>query len=453
MKTIAAISTSAASGGIGIVRISGDDAIATADAVFRSKSGKKISEMKGYTAALGEVYLDGNPIDTAVALLFRAPKSYTGEDVVELSVHGGSFVTKKVLRAVLSAGAVTAEPGEFTKRAFLNGKMDLSAAESVMSLISASGDRALKASKQALDGNVSRETNEICETLINISAAMAIWTDSPDDEMFEIDTENVTKRLENAVNRMEKLLVNFDNGRAFLDGIPTVICGKPNAGKSTLMNLLTGFDRSIVTDVAGTTRDIVEETVRVGDVLLRLSDTAGIHDTGDKVESIGVQRAIRKIESSELVIAVFDTSEAPDENDEKLVEYCKNHRYIAVFNKSDKPKNEVFQSFQQSFEHFVEISAKDGSGFDELKRKIENVLKIDQFDDNTPTLINERQYSCVLRAKEIIDGCIDAISAGVTLDAVNSDIDRAINSLAELTGQKATETVVSEVFAKFCVGK
>lgn len=453
MKTIAAVSTPPGTGGIGIVRISGDDAVAVADRVFVSKSGRKLSDLKGYSALLGEVYYNGEPVDTCVALVFRSPKSYTGEDVAELSVHGGSFVVKKVLRAVLSAGAEPAGPGEFTKRAFLNGKKDLSSAEAVMNVISASGEAALRASKQALDGNVSRETKRIADELVGISASLAIWTDSPDDDMFGIDTEETVSRLRAVSYSLRKLLDNFDNGRAFTDGIPTVICGKPNAGKSTLMNILSGYDKSIVTDIAGTTRDIVEETVRVGDVILRLSDTAGIRDTADIVESIGVEKAVERIRNSELIIAVFDSSEEPDSNDEKLVEYCKNSRCVAVFNKTDKPKNENFRSFQQSFEHSVVISAKTGEGIEDLKKEIETVLKVSETDETVPMLLNERQYACVRRADEIISRVTADAEAGITFDAVNSDIDCAINALMEITGERATETVVNEVFSKFCVGK
>ena len=451
--TIAAISTPIGAGALGVIRISGEDAFVIADKVFVSVSGRKLTNMKGYTAAYGNIVENGENIDSCVALVFRAPNSYTGENVVELSVHGGTVAVKKTLRLVISAGAIPAGPGEFTRRAYLNGKMNLAEAESVMKIISAKGEQALRASKNSLDGALSKEIDEICSELTNISASLAIWTDSPDDEMFEPDMSSIEKRLIAGRDKLSRLLVNFENGKAVTEGISTVICGKPNVGKSTLMNMLAGCERSIVTDIAGTTRDIVEETVRVGDVILRLSDTAGLHDTQDVVESIGVDRTIKKMDSSDFIIAVFDSSEMPDEDDEKLAEYVKKRPHIAVFNKSDKKKSPSFWSFQQGFEHFVFISAKQNEGFDELSDRINEIFNTAGFDASAPVLVNERQYNCVSRASEILQSVCDDIHSGITADAVNVGIDEAIGVLLELTGRRASEDVVNEIFSKFCVGK
>lgn len=450
---IAAISTPQGIGGIGVIRISGKGSVEVAQKCFRSRSGKMLTELKGYTALYGDVIENNMPVDSCVALVFRSPNSYTGEDVVELSVHGGIYVVNKVLRIVLDNGARLADPGEFTKRAFLNGKIDLAEAESVMNIISASGDTALAASKSTLDGRLSKEIRSINDNLINISASMAIWTDSPDDENFALDIEKIRSRLSEENERIKKLIKDFDNGRAYTEGISAVICGKPNVGKSTLMNYLSQAEKSIVTDIAGTTRDIVEETVKIGDIVLRLSDTAGIRETEDVVERIGVERAKQRIDTSVLVIPVFDVSEEPSEDDVKLIEYCKNHRNLAVFNKNDIKKSGSFKNFERSFEHFIYISAKEGTGMEGFEEKLKEVLNIGEIDISLPMLMNERQRICAVNAQSYLETAIRDLIIGITPDAVNIMIDSAINSLGVLSGEKATNTVTDEVFAKFCVGK
>ena len=277
MSTVAAISTPPGAGGMSVIRISGEDAIGVADRVFRSVSGRKLASLRGYSALFGKVYDGDEALDEAVALVFRAPKSYTGEDVAELSCHGGVYAAQRVLRAVYAAGAEAAGPGEFTKRAFLNGKMDLAEAESVMNVISARGKEALSAAVHTLDGALSGKLGEIRAGLIRLSASLAVWTDYPEDDFFDVEASEIENTLNSAKNELSALLSRFDAGQAVAVGVDTVICGKPNVGKSAFMNLLVGREKSIVTAVAGTTRDIIEETVTFGNVLLRLSDTAGIH--------------------------------------------------------------------------------------------------------------------------------------------------------------------------------
>ena len=453
MSTIAAIATPNASGGIGVIRISGDDAIAVADKVFRSVSGRKLCEIKGYTALFGHIYENESAIDECVALIFRAPKSYTGEDVVELSCHGGLFVTQKVLRTVFAAGAVPAEPGEFTKRAFLNGKIDLAQAESVMNIISAHGQQALKAAANTLDGKLSEKIAGIAASLTNVAAGIAVWTDDPDEDVPQAHEENVYEVVKNALSELNKLIKNFDSGKAVTQGVPTAICGHPNVGKSTLMNQLAGYDKSIVTDIAGTTRDVVEETVRLGDIVLHLADTAGIHESDDIVESIGIDRTMKKLDSSSLILAVFDSSQPLDNNDIDLLERCRGRKAVAIINKTDLGINTDIEKIKEYIIDTVFISAANGDGIEDLKAVIEKLLGTAEFDTSAGILANERQYSCCTSAADSLNEALTGLEIGVTLDAVNVNIDYATEKLLELTGEKAREAVVNEVFTKFCVGK
>lgn len=453
MSTVAAIATPNAPGGIGIIRISGEDAFKIADCVFKSVSSKRLSELKGYTAAFGHVYDGENLIDECIATVFREPKSYTGEDVVELSCHGGLYVTNSVLRAVLSAGALPAEAGEFTKRAFLNGRIDLAEAEGVMNIISAKGRDALNAAVTTLDGALSRRIDSVCRTLTHLGAGMAVWTDYPDEDIPEVRTDSLLKSLENISKELDSLISSFEAGHAITEGISTVICGHPNVGKSTLMNLLTGYDRSIVTDIAGTTRDVIEETVRLGSAVLRLQDTAGLRVSSDEIENIGVSIARQRIDRAGLIIAVFDASIPLSDEDIDLLKKCREKRAVAVINKTDIGVCIDKKEIEKHIPVVVEMSASSGDGIDELKNAVEKMLSLDTLDSSAVMLTTERQRNCCVRAKSCVDEAVEALKFGMTLDAVNVGVDSAIDALNELTGKKATETVVDEVFSKFCVGK
>jgi len=453
MSTIAAIATPLAAGGLGVIRISGEDAINIADKIFRPYSGKSLKEMKGYTAAYGDVFDGETKIDDAVALVFRAPKSYTGENVVEISCHGGVYVLTRALRAALNAGAEPAEPGEFTKRAFLNGKMDLTAAEAVMSVISAHGEQALSAARTALEGALGRKINEIADSLIKISAGFAVWTDYPEEDIPELDFDAVKGSLEEAKEALSGLLSTFEAGQAITEGVRTVICGVPNVGKSSLMNLLCGMERSIVTDIPGTTRDVVEETVKIGNVLLRLADTAGVRDTEDTVENIGVRLAVKRMRDAGLILAVFDGSRELKDEDREFLKALEGKRAIAVINKADLEIKTDIEEIKKSIPELVMLSCKTGKGLDNLRETIEKLLGTENFDTTAPMLANERQRSCCQRALDAIADALEALEMGVTSDAVNVCIDSAINSLLVLTGRKASEAVVDEVFRSFCVGK
>ncbi|MBR0349336.1 MAG: tRNA uridine-5-carboxymethylaminomethyl(34) synthesis GTPase MnmE [Clostridia bacterium] len=452
-KTIAAISTPMGTGGVGIIRISGENAFEICDKVFKSFSGKTLADSEGYRAHYGRIFDGENAVDEAICIVFRAPHSYTGENVVEINCHGGIFLTKKILRLVFENGASPAAPGEFTKRAFLNGKMDLSKAEGVMTLISAQGEQGANAAYNLLEGSLSRKINEINSSLLSVAAHMAAWVDYPDDEIEEIDENNLRSTVENAKKEINTLLSRFDSGMAVTTGVDAAIVGKPNVGKSTLMNLLTGYDRSIVTSVEGTTRDVIEETVNLNGCILRLSDTAGMRETGDEVEKIGVDRSRKKLERSAVIFAVFDLSRELSEEDMELIELCEGRTVIPIINKTDLEKRADISVIENKLGKCVAISAKDGEGYDELCETVATLIGTKDFDTSAAMLANERQRICCETALASLNEAFEAIDFGLTLDAIGVCIDGAIAALLELTGQKASEAVVDEVFKQFCVGK
>lgn len=453
LNTIAAISTPQNTGAVGIIRISGDDAISIADKIFVPTGKKHLCDIGGYCAAHGYIMYEGEKLDECVALVFRAPKSYTGENVVELSCHGGLYVLKKTLRACFDAGAKPAEAGEFTKRAFLNGKIDLTEAEAVMGIISAQGSQGAKAALTALDGALSRKIAELNHELLSASAHMAAWVDYPDDDIEELDNTVLLGTLKNVEKELDLLLSKVDAGSAVTKGVETAIVGKPNVGKSALMNLLSGFSRSIVTDIAGTTRDVVEQTVNLGDLLLHLADTAGIHETDDIVESIGVDRAKEKIERAGLILAVFDRSRELAEADEEIFELCRNKRAIAIINKTDLEAKADISKIKAVIPDTVELCALSGDGMEELEKIAEKLLCVDGLDTSQAMLSTERQRKNAAEAVNALDDAIRCLETGMTMDAINVCVDTAISALLEMTGEKATDAVVDEVFSQFCVGK
>lgn len=453
LSAIAAISTPLGTGGVGIIRISGKNATEIADRIFVSVNGKKLSSSKGYRAYFGRIFDGETAVDEVVCLVFRAPHSYTGEDVVEINCHGGVVLLKKILRLVLQNGAQAAAPGEFTKRAFLNGKLDLSEAESVMTLISAQGEQGANAAFNQLEGSLSRKIEKINSSLLSLAAHIAAWVDYPDDEIEELGNNELYSTIYNAYLELCALLSNFDSGMAVTNGVEAAIVGKPNVGKSTLMNLLTGYDRSIVTEIEGTTRDVVEETVNLNGCILRISDTAGMRETGDIVEKLGVERSRKKLERAAIVFAVFDLSKPLSDEDKELIDESKDKNVIPIVNKTDlEPRLDV-DYIKNKLGSPLFISAKSGDGYNELCDRVAELMGTKNFDTTSAMLVNERQRICCQKASDALKDALEALNLGLTPDAIGVCIDDAIAALLELTGQKASEAVVDEVFKQFCVGK
>ena len=456
MSTIAAISTAHGVGGIGVIRISGENATKIADKIFVPFIGEKencLQDLCGYRAKYGKIIHEKEYIDDAVVLVFKAPNSYTGEDVVEISCHGGLYVTKRVLRAVLEAGASIAEPGEFTKRAFLNGKMDLSQAEAVMDLINAKGKRANQIAFKMREGSSSKKINEIKEKLIDISAGLSVWADYPEDDIPEIDEKTLKKSVSKIIFELDNIIKNYDTFKAIKEGVKTAIIGRPNVGKSTLMNLLADSKKSIVTDIPGTTRDAIEENIMIGDIPVLLVDTAGIRTTEDKVEKIGVEKAKEHMKDAEIVLFMIDASSEFSDEDKELLKVLDKEKTIVLLNKCDKGQKIKKEELSTFSGKIVELSALQGSGIEKLKDMIEEIVGLSKFDPSDSVISNERQLLDLKKAKGTLNDIINEIDFGVTLDAITVLFQDTLKFFMEFTGENVSEAVVNRVFSKFCVGK
>ncbi len=452
--TIAAISTPPGQGAVGMVRLSGPDARAIGRRVFRPMDkSRALEQLAGYTGCLGRVFDEAGDIDEAVAFVYQAPKSYTGEDVVELCCHGGSFLLARVLGAALAAGAAPAGPGEFTKRAFLNGKLSLDEAESVMGLVSAHSDSAARAALAARDGALTNEIAACADRLVDLAAHLAAWVDYPEEDIPQVEEAALVATLGEVAGRLQSLTGGYRRGRILREGVDTVIAGRPNVGKSTLMNVLAGSQRSIVTDIPGTTRDVVEDTVRLGGLLLRLSDTAGLRQTDDPVEQAGVALTNSRLESCDLVLAVFDGGLPLEEEDAALLARLRDRLCVGVVNKADRPLLLDIRPIREALPAVVELSAKTGEGIGQLEEAVTRLLGLAKLDPAAPMLHTHRQLDCVRRALEELNQATAALTEGQTLDAVSVCVDGAIDALLELTGQRASAAVVDRVFHNFCVGK
>lgn len=453
--TIAAISTGSG-GGVGMVRLSGEGSRAVAAKVFFPRNaGRRVAEMAGYTGAYGQFREgDGTVLDDGVLFIYRAPKSYTGEDMAELCCHGGSFVMERVLALCLENGARLAEPGEFTRRAVLGGKMSLTQAEGVAEIIAARSSQALGAAREARQGALHRAVTAVADRLTDAAAHISAWVDYPEEDVEAVLTDTLSATLARCRKELDRLAASYHTGRLVREGVSTVITGSPNVGKSTLMNLLAGEEKSIVTDIPGTTRDVVRETVRVGETLLDLSDTAGLRRTGDKVEMLGVARSLELLDRSSLILAVFDAGRELDAGDRELLEKLDGRLAVGVLNKCDLPEKKTDAGqLRRHCKAVVELSAREGTGVEALGRVIGEVTGTAKLDPAAGIIANQRQLDCVLRASRSLEAAAASLDWGQTLDAVSVEIEEALDALLELTGQRAGEEIIRRVFERFCVGK
>ena len=454
--TIAAIATAMGNSGIGIVRISGNDAISVADCIFQSKQkNKKLSQVESHTIHYGFICDENEIIDEVLVMVMKGPRSFTAEDTVEIDCHGGALVTRRVLETVLKAGARLAEPGEFTKRAFLNGRMDLSQAEAVIDVINAQNEYALKSSVRQLRGSVSVKIKELRKKIIYEIAFIESALDDPEHISLDGYGENLMPEIKKMEQDLLKLIRSSSSGRVISEGIKTVIIGKPNAGKSSLMTVLVGQDRAIVTDIAGTTRDILEEHINLQGISLHIIDTAGIRSTNDLVEKIGVDRAMEAAKDADLIIYVVDSSRALDENDFKIMEFIKGRRAIILLNKSDlKALVSVEEITNRTGHHVFLVSAKEETGIDRLEEKIKSLFYEGEIDFNDQVLITNMRHKEALReALESIQMVKKSIEDGMPEDFFSIDLMNAYEKLGLIVGESVEEDLVNEIFSKFCMGK
>lgn len=454
--TIAAAATAMGSAGIGIIRISGTDAFAVLEKVFRPKNEKKVmSEQPGYTVHYG-MAVDGEQVlDEVLVMLMRGPHSYTAEDTAEIDCHGGRLVMQKILEAVLKNGARAAEPGEFTKRAFLNGRMDLSQAEAVMDLIQSKNEMALKSSLAQLKGNVRQEIEKLRAQILYEMAFVEAALDDPEHISLDGYSEELLEKMRGIAAEVERLLKSSESGRMLKEGIKTVILGKPNAGKSSLLNVLLGEERAIVTEIAGTTRDVLEEQLQLGEVSLQLLDTAGIRSTEDVVEQIGVERARKQAEDADLILYVADSSRVLDESDEEILKLLEDKKALVLLNKSDLDPVITPQIMRERTGHPVlVISAKEGAGIQELEEKIRSLFFRGEVDFNDEVLItNLRQKQALMDASKSLSMVIESIENGMPEDFFTIDLKDAYTSLGFIIGEEIGDDLANEIFGKFCMGK
>lgn len=457
MSTISAISTAFGKGGIAVIRLSGENAIDILKKVFKPVGNKSIEDFAPNTLVYGSIYKEDKLIDRGMAVVFKGPKSYTGEDSAEIHCHGGILLSQMVLEATFLAGATPAGPGEFTQRAFLSGKMGLSQAEAVIDLIDAQSESKVALAASQADGRLSKRVNEIYSELMTIVSSIYAYIDYPDEDLTDISIDDMKTGLSKIKDRLEDLKKTYKTGRAVCEGLNTVIAGKPNTGKSSLLNMLLGEDRAIVTPIAGTTRDTVEETVSAGRVLLRLCDTAGIHTANDEVEEIGVQRAIAKVKNAELVLAVFDGSSELDSEDMEVIKQLKtldDKTIIVVLNKNDVGTRLDKKQFENITPYVVGISAKENNGKTELVELIEKIYIDGEIEYSSACVVtNARQFASVVNSVTHIDNALSALNEGFTQDIAGMELELALSELGNLDGRKVTEDVVHNIFGRFCVGK
>lgn len=453
--TIAAIATAMTSSGIGIIRISGGQAFEVIEKIFKKKNGGKIDLSRSHTVQYGYICDQDEVIDEVLVLIMKGPHSYTAEDTVEIDCHGGVLMMKKILETVIQYGARPAEPGEFTKRAFLNGRIDLSQAEAVIDVINAQNEYALKSSVSQLKGKMSEKVKALREKIIYEIAYIESALDDPEHISLDGYGEELAKKLEPMVKELERLIASADNGKVMSEGVKTVILGKPNAGKSSLMNVLVGEERAIVTDIAGTTRDTLEEHIRLRGISLNVVDTAGIRDTEDVVEKIGVTKARTAAEDADLIIYVVDASVPLDENDRDIIEMIRNRKAVVLLNKTDLEQVVSVEELEKQTGHqVIPVSAKEETGIEELEKEIQSMFYHGDIDFNDEVYVtNIRHKTALTESLSSLKLVQKSIEDGMPEDFYSIDLMNAYEQLGTIIGEAVEDDLVNEIFSKFCMGK
>lgn len=455
MSTIAAISTAPGNAGIGIIRLSGDDCFKILQKIFKPKSK---GEIKGYTIKYGNIVKSENDeiIDEVLVSYFVAPKSYTKENMCEINSHGGIVVENQILEECLKNGAVLAEPGEFTKRAFMNGRIDLSQAEAVIDIINSKTEKEMMVAQRHLEGSLSKKIKDIQGEILNLMADIEASIDYPEYDIEETTNKKINDTLNSVEEKLLKLKNSFENGKILKEGIKTAIIGKPNVGKSSLLNLILGENRAIVSDIEGTTRDTIEEYINIKGVPLKIVDTAGIRKTNDEVEKIGVERSINNISNAELIIALFDDSRTFDDQDQKILDLIEGKKTIILINKIDLGKNLIKENekLKKFKNNIIEFSTINETGLDKLYNKIEELFKLNELDcENTEIITNNRHKQQILYALEDVAKGRESLETHMPVDITAICLKDILEKLAEITGENVSEDIINEIFKKFCLGK
>lgn len=454
--TIAAIATNLGESGVSIIRVSGDKALEIVSSIFKGKNDRKLDDIKTYTMRYGFI-IDketGDTLDEVIASYMKGPRSFTAEDTVEINCHGGVVVTKRILEEVIKSGARLAEPGEFTKRAFLNGRIDLSQAEAVIDLITAKTELSAKSALEQSGGKISREIKELRGRLLQVIATIEATVDYPEDDLEEVTSERAKIQVEDILKSVEVLLSSADEGKILREGLNTVIVGKPNVGKSSILNAMLMESRAIVTEIPGTTRDIIEEYISIDGIPIKIIDTAGIRETEDLVEKIGVEKSREKIESADLVVLVLDVSREIDEEDKEVIQFIKDKKYVVLLNKTDLESQidkEIIKDLNSNY--IIEVSAKTGEGLDKFKEVIKELFFRGEVSAKEVMITNTRHKEALIRTKESLTSSIAALENTFAIDLASIDLRNAWKSLGEINGDTVEEDIIDTIFSKFCLGK
>ena len=454
MSTIVAISTAPGIGGIGIIRMSGENCFDILEKIFKQKNAQNIDEIKGYSIKYGNIVDVDEIIDEVLVSYFKAPKSYTAENMCEINSHGGVVIMNKILDLCIKNGAELAEPGEFTKRAFLNGRMDLSQAEAVIDIINAKTDKEAKISLEQLEGNLSNKISTIRKTIISVMADIEATIDYPEYDLEEVTNAKISKILDEVDIILDSLEKSFYNGKILREGISTAIIGRPNAGKSSLLNLILNEERAIVTDIEGTTRDTIEEFISIDGVPLKIIDTAGIRNANDEVERIGVKKAIEIAKKSDIVIAIFDVSRDLNKEDEDILKLLEGKNSIILLNKIDLDRKVTLDKIKSVNKPIVEISTKTREGLDKLYEEISNLFKLKEIANDGETIVsNVRHKNIIINSRKNLNKARETIANNMPIDIISTYLKEILEELGKITGETVTEDVIAEIFSKFCLGK